>query len=140
MPDTTVVYEPVQTVQSAYLLDELILSAREDGRGATPSGPLPSAHELLRPCGMPMAWLPTWADLVLPALPEAPGSPPDSEQYDADEEPASPNLAHSRLARRWFKGIVSKGAETPSLLDLTELCNGVDDDQLVPSPTSVVEF
>ena len=59
------------------------------------------------------------------------------------QAPGSPDLRHSRLAQRWFKSVAKREGsllgETPSMIDLTRLCCGVDDDGALSSPTSIVE-
>ena len=119
--------------RSAYVIDQTILAAREESEDA----PLPSAFSLLmlfEPKPMPHVGA---AVDELPLMELAPTTAVDLLAS------GSPDLRHSRLAQRWFKSVAKREGsllgETPSMIDLTRLCCGVDDDGALSSPTSIVE-
>lgn len=61
--------------------------------------------------------------------------PPEAESSSAPPSAASSPLEHSRLARRWLKGISDRDGETPSMLDLQVLVSSL---AAQSSPTSIV--
>ena len=72
-------------------------------------------------------------------LPMPPPSQPPSQPPSESPSEASSPLEHSRLARRWLKGIQTKTpGETPSMIDLTLLVNKIQQQPDEFSPTSVV--
>ena len=134
---------PRRSRQSADALDQTILTAREECEDT----PLPSALSLLtllEPKPMPRVE----STVELPLM--------DLTLSIAEDlqTPRSPDLRHSRLAQRWFKSIAKRQGsllgegslhvlgegslmgETPSMIDLTQLCCGVDD-EVLSSPTSI---
>ena len=118
--------------RSAYVIDQTILAASEESEDA----PLPSARSLLtllKPKPMPRMG----STVVQPSMDLTPSVAVDLQT------PGSPDLRHSRLAQRWFKSVAKREGsllgETPSMIDLTRLCCGVDDDGALSSPTSIVE-
>jgi len=69
---------------------------------------------------------------------QLPSQPPSQPPSESPSEASSP-LEHSRLARRWLKGIQTKTpGETPSMIDLTLLVNKIQQQPDEFSPTSVV--
>jgi hypothetical protein len=63
--------------------------------------------------------------------------PPEAESSSAPPSAASSPLEHSRLARRWLKGISDRDGETPSMLDLQVLVSSLAVNAQ-SSPTSIV--
>ena len=63
--------------------------------------------------------------------------PPEAESSSAPPSAASSPLEHSRLARRWLKGISNRDGETPSMLDLQVLVSSLAVNAQ-SSPTSIV--
>jgi len=112
---------------SPELAGELLRCQRDDSWRRLP---LPSASELLEPT-LPSSLLPLPLVAELSHQPTSPPSPPT-------------NLSHSRLARRWFKGIADRNGvpeeeHTQSLLDLTQLCKALEQtDDDTSSPTSIM--
>ena len=110
--------------------DELAAAMRSKGG----ERPLPAAASLLRAASASSTNLcdtEALADQSVTLMAPSPGL-------------SSPDLAGSRLARRWMRGIMARelardladeeGWNTPSMLDLTQLCAP----NAEPSPTSVV--
>ena len=129
---------PVASHMSAMQLDEVILAARA-GLSAIP---LPSAHALLQEVldyesehdVMSLSSEDVSSPQTMSASSEEPPMPP------LPDSPVSPDLKHSRLARRWFKGMAAAGtdAESTSMLDLTKLSDEIDETNLTLSPTSIM--
>jgi len=98
----------------------------------------PAAVSLIRLASSDSGWM-----VECGSTPDCPAiiaqePPPASDSIDVapPSDPSSP-LEHSRLARRWLKGMATNSGcegETPSMLDLAVLVNSPDE----RSPTSVV--
>ena len=127
--------------RTAWQIDQVILAARDD----VDDTPLPSARALL-------GLVPRLEDEELVPELESPVKEPLVElleipdvMYDADRSVDSPNIAHSRLAKRWLEGIAKRdrsslAGESPSMIDLTQLCATDTLMKLPESPTSIVEL
>lgn len=130
---------PRRSPCSAYALDQLLLAAREDFE---PIPPLPTAHSLLEPKPTACVGLVPKFDRLVPKMEPLVDLAP-SVEVDLQEFPGSLDLKHSRLAQRWFRSIAKREGsllgETPSMLDLAQLCCGMDDGAL-SSPCSIVEM
>lgn len=110
-------------------------------RGSSPScTSLCDSTALLPP--QPMSAAPS--PLLSPAASVTPeyACPLPSASVPSTPERITHDLAGSRLARRWLRGIAARDAlggdeaeATPSMLDLTQLCCTAPDE---PSPTSIV--
>ncbi len=120
---------------STYVLDQTILAASEQCEDT----PLPSALSLL-------THLETQPQPIVEPRVELPVVGLAQPVKEDLQTPGSPELRHSRLAQRWFTSIakregslLSEGSltgETPSMVDLAQLCYGPNDAAL-SSPNSV---
>ena len=130
--EMTTCSSPRLSHHSAYVLDQTILAACDEFEDI----PLPSARSLLT--FLETEPMPRAGSVTV----EQPMDFATSIAIDL-QSPGSPDLRQSRLAQRWFKSIAKREGslldETPSMLDLTQLCCGIDDGVL-SSPTSIVEF
>ena len=127
--------------RTAWQIDQVILAARDE----VDDTPLPSARALL-------GLVPRLEDEELVPELESPVKEPLVEllevpgiMYDADRSVDSPNIAHSRLAKRWLEGIAKRdrsslAGESPSMIDLTQLCATDTLMKLPESPTSIVQL